>query len=160
MASSSMARESAGLLMFRRVADEIEVFLAHPGGPFWAKKDLGAWTIPKGQPNGDEEPLATAIREFVEETSLSPKGPYIDLGSVRQKAGKVVRAWAFEGDADPASVRSNSMKVEWPRGSGKWLTFPEIDRCEWFTAQEGLLKINSAQAEFVNRLASHLGSAP
>ncbi len=130
-----MARRSnvsAGLLLFRRSRDELEVFLAHPDGPFWEDRDLGAWNVPKGLVEEGEDPLATAVREFEEETGIRPEGPFLPLGSVRQKAGKRVHAWAWEGEANPRRVRSNNMRAEWPRGSGRWLTFPEVDRCEWF----------------------------
>ena len=117
---------SAGLLLFRRPKGRLEVFLAHPGGPFWKNRDLGAWTVPKGLVEEGEEPLVAAIREFEEETSVRPKGPFVPLGSVRQKAGKLVHAWAWEGEVDPRQVRSNLMRAEWPRGSGRWLTIPEV----------------------------------
>jgi predicted NUDIX family NTP pyrophosphohydrolase len=148
---------SAGLLLYRRTAGGLEVFLAHPGGPFWAKRDAGAWTIPKGVLNPGEEPLAAACREFEEETGLAPTGPFLPLGSVKQKAGKRVHAWAWEGDADPTAVRSNLMTTEWPRGSGRKLTFPEVDRCAWFDPQTARGKINPAQAEFIAELERQLG---
>lgn len=144
---------SAGLLLFRRAPrDEIEVFLAHPGGPFWAKRDAGAWTIPKGVPHDGEELLETARREFHEETGILLHGPFMTLGSVRQRAGKVVHAWACQGDADPAAVHSNSMPFEWPPRSGRWITVPEIDRCEWFDLPTGRMRINVAQEAFIDRL--------
>jgi predicted NUDIX family NTP pyrophosphohydrolase len=147
---------SAGLLLFRQEANGIELFLAHPGGPFWERRDTGAWTIPKGLSEESEDLLAAACREFQEETGVSPQGPFIPLGSVRQKAGKVVHAWAWEGDADPARVSSNTMQTEWPRGSGRWLTFPEVDRCAWFSPEIAREKINPAQAEFIDRLEAEL----
>jgi predicted NUDIX family NTP pyrophosphohydrolase len=148
---------SAGLLLFSRAArDEIEIFLAHPGGPFWAKRDAGAWTIPKGVPHEGEELLGTAQREFHEETGILLHGPFIELGSVRQKAGKIVHAWACEGDADPATVSSNSMPFEWPPRSGRWITVPEIDRCEWFDLAAGRVRINVAQEAFIDRLVQRL----
>src|SRR5262245_28795145 len=143
---------SAGLLLYRRTAAGVEVFLAHPGGPFWADRDAGAWTIPKGLINAGEEPLAAARREFEEETGVRPVGPFAPLGSVRQRAGKTVHAWAWEGDADPATVTSNTMQTEWPRGSGRWLTFPEVDRCAWFDPPTARTKINAAQARFIDEL--------
>ena len=143
---------SAGLLLYRRAPGGLEVFLAHPGGPFWVRKDEGAWTIPKGVVDEGEELLAAARREFEEETGIRPEGPFLPLGSVRQKAGKVVHAWAWEGDADPASVRSNVTRTEWPRGSGRWHTYPEIDRCAWFDLETAKRKINPAQAELIDRL--------
>lgn len=143
--------------MYRRHGGRLEVFLAHPGGPIWKSRDAGAWTIPKGLVNKDEEPLAAARREFEEETSLSPQGPFLELGAVRQKAGKTVHAWAVEGDADPAEVKSNLTKMEFPRGSGRWLTFPEVDRCEWFGTEVARDKINPAQSELIDRLERLLG---
>jgi predicted NUDIX family NTP pyrophosphohydrolase len=147
---------SAGLLLYRLVGGALEVFLAHPGGPFWRDRDLGAWTIPKGVLEDGEDPLAAAQREFAEETSVAPVGPFLSLGSVRQKAGKVVHAWAWEGDADPARVASNSMRSEWPRNSGRFITFPEVDRCEWFDPATARLKMNPAQAAFIDRLEAAL----
>jgi predicted NUDIX family NTP pyrophosphohydrolase len=149
---TKIAKASAGLLLFRRSRKRLELFLAHPGGPFWRNRDLGAWTIPKGVPEPGEDLMATACREFQEETGVSPRGPFIPLGEIRQKAGKVVHAWAWEGDADAQAITSNTMKAEWPRGSGKWLTFPEVDRCEWFEPDAARQKINPAQAEFIARL--------
>jgi len=143
---------SAGLLLFRRVHGRLEVFLAHPGGPFWANRDLGAWTIPKGVIDDGEDSLAAAEREFQEETGIAPRGPYFPLGKVVQRAGKTVHGWAWEGDADPASIRSNTMRCEWPPHSDEWVVVPEIDRCEWFNPETARLKINSAQAEFIDRL--------
>jgi len=149
---------SAGLLLFRRSGGRLEVFLAHPGGPFWRDRDQGAWTVPKGLLEEGEDELAAAVREFEEETAVRPEGPYLPLGSVRQKAGKLVHAWAWEGEADPRRVRSNLMRAEWPRGSGRWLSFPEVDRCEWFDASEARQKINPAQAELIDRLEAALCS--
>ena len=141
--------------------------LAHPGGPFWAKRDAGAWSIPKGLPerqpdslnDADEELLAAARREFEEETGLHPAGPFQELGEVRQKAGKVIHAWACEGDADPASLKSNETRAELPYGSGRWITFPEVDRYLWCDPQTAREKLNPAQAEFVDRLEAVLLSA-
>jgi predicted NUDIX family NTP pyrophosphohydrolase len=151
---------SAGLLLFRRTSGSIELFLAHPGGPFWHGREAGAWTIPKGLAELDEDLLAAACREFEEETGVKPLGPFIPLGSVRQKAGKVIHAWAWEGDADPTAVTSNSMKVEWPRGSGRWATFPEVDRCAWFRPSEARERLNPAQAELIDRLETALAIQP
>ncbi len=151
---------SAGLLLYRRSAGGLEVFLAHPGGPFWLKRDDGAWTIPKGVAEAGEDILAAARREFEEETGIHPVAPFLSLGSIRQKAGKQVHAWAWEGDADPASVTSNTMQTEWPRGSGRVLTFPEVDRCAWFDPQAARRKINPAQAEFIDRLELALSAPP
>ncbi|MBI4410312.1 MAG: NUDIX domain-containing protein [Gemmatimonadetes bacterium] len=147
---------SAGLLLYRRRGGGLEVFLGHPGGPFWARKDAGAWSIPKGLVDADEEPLAAARREFEEETGARLAGPFLPLGSVRQKGGKVVHTWAVEGDVDPATIRSNVTRLEWPRGSGRWLTFPEVDRCGWFDLATAREKINPAQAEFLDRLAEQV----
>lgn len=149
------AKESAGLLMFRRRGGHFEVLLAHPGGPFWANKDEGAWTIPKGLLDG-QQPLEAARREFEEETGVQPEGPFIPLGSITQKAGKVVHAWAWEGDADPADMRSNDVRTEWPKGSGKWITVPEVDRCEWLSGDEARRRINPAQGELIDRLIAVL----
>ena len=150
------ATVSAGLLLFRRPGGHLEVFLAHPGGPFWVNRDAGAWTLPKGLLDADEDPLAAACREFREETGVTPVGPYLPLGSVKQKAGKTIHAWAWEGDADPDCAASNLMRTEWPRGSGNWLTFPEVDRCAWFEPAAAREKLNPAQGAFVERLVAAL----
>ncbi|HEY8258641.1 MAG TPA: NUDIX domain-containing protein [Gemmatimonadales bacterium] len=150
MPNSSPA--SAGLLLFRRTPAGLQVFLAHPGGPFWQQRDAGAWTIPKGMINPGESPLEAARREFQEETGIVPVGPFVELGSVKQKGGKVVHAWAWEGDADPVSVTSNPATMEWPRGSGRSITFPEVDRCAWFDVPAAREKINPAQSELLDRL--------
>lgn len=143
---------SAGLLLFRWSDSGLEVFLAHPGGPFWTRRDTGAWTIPKGVVDEGEDVFDAARREFHEETGITPVGPFVSLGSIKQKAGKAVHAWAWEGDADPDRIVSNDTRAEWPRGSGQWLTFPEVDRCAWFTIDEARGKINPAQAELLDRL--------
>jgi predicted NUDIX family NTP pyrophosphohydrolase len=148
---------SAGLLLFRRGSAGLELFLAHPGGPFWSHKDAAAGTIPKGVIEPGEEALAAALREFEEETGIRPEGPFLPLGSIRQKAGKEIHAWAWEGNADPACVTSNMVRTEWPRGSGRWLTFPEVDRCGWFDSKTAREKINPAQAELIDRLEAALG---
>jgi predicted NUDIX family NTP pyrophosphohydrolase len=152
---------SAGLLLFRRGAGStaLEFFLAHPGGPFWANREDGAWTIPKGGVEAGEAILDAARREFQEETGIAPAGPFIDLGSIRQRAGKVVHAWAFEGDADPDTIVSNSRTTEWPRGSGRMITFPEVDRCGWFDATAARGRINAAQGELLTRLEQMLATA-
>jgi predicted NUDIX family NTP pyrophosphohydrolase len=149
---------SAGLLLYRR-RDGLEVLLAHPGGPFWADRDEGAWTIPKGLVDEGEEPLAAACREFEEETGMRPGGPFISLGETRQKAGKRVLAWACEGDADASQMKSNLVRAEWPRGSGRWLTFPEVDRCAWFAPPAARVKLNPAQAAFIDRLEARFESS-
>ena len=150
------ATVSAGLLLFRRAAEGLEVFLAHPGGPFWRQRDAGAWTIPKGVVNEGEELLAAAQREFQEETGLLPRGPFLALGFIRQRSGKQVHAWAWEGNADPTLVTSNSMQCEWPRGSGTFITFPEVDRCAWFDLPTARAKLLAAQAELLDRLEATL----
>ena len=147
---------SAGLLLYRRSQKGLELFLAHPGGPFWRDKDTGAWTIPKGVLDPDEDPLDAARREFTEETGIQPKEPFIPLGSVRQRAGKTIHAWAWEGDADASATTSNEMRTEWPRGSGRWITFPEVDRCAWFDPITARTRINPAQAELIDRLEAML----
>jgi predicted NUDIX family NTP pyrophosphohydrolase len=138
--------------MYRRSSGGLDLLLAHPGGPFWKSKDAGAWSIPKGVVEEGEDLLATAVREFQEETGIVPQGPYLNLESVKQKAGKVIHAWAFEGDTDPALIVSNTMRMQFPPGSGRWITVPEVDRCAWFAPAEAKQKINPAQAELIERL--------
>jgi predicted NUDIX family NTP pyrophosphohydrolase len=154
---SKRSSVSAGLLLFRRVDGRLEVFLAHPGGPFWVRRDRGAWTIPKGGVEPGEDALDAARREFQEETGITPHGAFIPLGSVRQRAGKVVHGWAWEGDADESAITSNTTETEWPRGSGRRITYPEVDRCRWFAPEEARQRMNPAQAAFVDRLQRHLG---
>jgi len=151
-----VAKRSAGLLLYRATERGIEVFLAHPGGPFWAKKDAGAWTIPKGEVDAGEEPLAAAIREFAEETGTTPAGEFRALPPVRQAGGKAVLAWAIAGDLDAAAIRSNSFEMEWPPRSGKRRTFPEIDHAQWFALDEARTRINPAQAALLDALAEML----
>jgi predicted NUDIX family NTP pyrophosphohydrolase len=156
-----MARTSAGLLMYRRTPGGVEVFLVHPGGPFWARKDAGAWSIPKGEYlAGEEDALEAARREFEEETGIVPEGEFVELGTARQGSGKTVTAWAFEGDADPASIRSNAFMLEWPPKSGKQREFPEVDRAEWLTPEAAAEKILRGQAVFLQRLAEILDGDP
>lgn len=150
---------SAGLLLYRRSQNGLEIFLAHPGGPFWKAKESGAWTIPKGVIDPEEDPLDAARREFTEETGIEPQGPFVPLGSIRQRAGKTIHAWAWEGDADANSTTSNEMRTEWPRGSGRWITFPEVDRCAWFGSVTAKARINPAQAELIDRLEALLDGA-
>ena len=140
-----MAKRSAGILLYRRREGALEVFLAHPGGPFWARKDLGAWTIPKGEIDDGEDPLEAARREFAEEIGVRLDGEFRELDPIRQKGGKLVLAWAVEGDCDPAAVRSNLFSMEWPPKSGKLAEFPEVDRAAWFTLEEAKAKILPSQ---------------
>jgi predicted NUDIX family NTP pyrophosphohydrolase len=151
------AARSAGILLHRRGIDGIEVLLVHPGGPFWARKDLGAWSIPKGELDEGEDPRACALREFAEETGTRlPDGALEELGSVKLKSGKLVLAFAAAGDLDPAAVRSNTFELEWPPRSGRTQSFPEIDRAEWFGLRAAREKLNPAQAELVDRLEALL----
>ena len=147
-----MAKVSAGLLMYRRRGGRVEVLLVHPGGPFWRNKDAGAWSIPKGEVQAGEDPLAAARREFEEELGLRAEGPFTQLNPVKQRGGKVVHAWAFEGDCDPAAIRSNTFTTEWPPRSGRMAEFPEIDRAEFFTLAEAIGKVNPAQAGLIDQL--------
>jgi predicted NUDIX family NTP pyrophosphohydrolase len=149
-------KQSAGILMFRRRDEQIEVFLVHPGGPFWAKKDLGAWTIPKGEYSEGEEPLLAAQREFAEETGFVPEGDFIALGEVRQAGGKQVRAWAVEGGCDPAALVSNTFSLEWPPRSGGFIQVPEVDRGGWFSLSKARDRILKAQAAFLDALIEAL----
>jgi predicted NUDIX family NTP pyrophosphohydrolase len=155
-----MARKSAGLLLYRKTDDGIEVLLAHPGGPMWAKRDEGAWSVPKGEIEAGELPIDVARREFEEETGHpAPAGELRPLGEVVQKSGKVVVAWAARGDLDPATARSNTFPLEWPPGSGNWTDVPEVDRFEWFAPDEARRRLNPAQAPFVDRLVEGLETA-
>jgi predicted NUDIX family NTP pyrophosphohydrolase len=148
-------RRSAGLLLYRRSGDQLEVLLAHPGGPLWTKRDAGAWTVPKGEVEPGEDPPAVARREFEEETGQRPPdGDYLSLGEIRQKSGKYVVAWAAEGDLDPTTAKSNTFPLEWPSGSGDWIDVPEIDRVAWFDLDEARTKLNPAQVAFIDRLAA------
>jgi predicted NUDIX family NTP pyrophosphohydrolase len=155
--SHKAGRTSAGLLLWRRRKGRVEVLLAHPGGPPWAKKDLGHWTIPKGEIEEGEELFAVALREFAEETGHpAPEGPLVDLGEIRQKSGKVVLGWAAEGDLDAAAAVSNTYDMEWPPRSGRTQSFPEIDRVEWFDLDEARRKLKDAQVPFLERLEAAL----
>lgn len=147
-----MPKISAGLLMYRRRDGQPEFFLVHPGGPFWKNKDAGAWTIPKGELCETEDELACAQREFEEETGIKPQAPFIKLTPIKQKGGKIVHAWAFEGDADPAQIKSNTFELEWPPRSGKFLTFPEVDKAAFFHLAEAKVKINPAQTALLEEL--------
>jgi predicted NUDIX family NTP pyrophosphohydrolase len=150
-------RRSAGLMMYRRRRDGLEVFLVHPGGPFFAKKDLGAWGVPKGEYLDDEQPLEAAIREFKEETGFGVTDDFISLGWIQQAGGKIVTAWAFEGDCDPSKLVSSSCEVEWPKRSGRKIEIPEVDRGEWFSIEEARERIKSTQEPFLDRLLLALG---
>jgi predicted NUDIX family NTP pyrophosphohydrolase len=150
---------SAGLLMYRRRSNDFEFLLVHLGGPFWAKKDAGAWFLPKGEVNPGEDERSAAIREFTEETGLAPSAHLIPLATVTHKSGKIVHAWAFEGDCDPATVRSNTFEMEWPPHSGKTKTFSEIDRAAFFTLDAAREKMHPAEFEFLPRLLQLLSPA-
>jgi predicted NUDIX family NTP pyrophosphohydrolase len=152
-----MPKRSAGILMYRRRGAEPEVLLVHPGGPFWKNKDLGAWSIPKGEYSESEDPLAAAKREFEEETGLTPQGECFPLGELVQGGRKIVTAFAFEGDFDPATLRSNTFELEWPPRSGRKAAFPEVDRAQWFTPADARRKILKGQAEFITRLLTAIG---
>lgn len=151
----NIAKKSAGLLLFRRQGPGLEVLLVHPGGPFWTRKDEGAWSIPKGEFQ-DEEPLQAAIREFNEETGMMPTGRFIDLGALKQAGGKTVYAWGLEADFDPANLRSNTFTLEWPKGSGLLREFPEVDRAGWFALSEARKKLLKGQAPFLEELERKL----
>jgi len=140
-----MTKRSAGLLLYRVREGTLEVFLVHPGGPFWAKKDLGAWSIPKGEIDEGEEPLEAARREFEEETGFTPEGMFRELTPVRQRSGKIVHAWAVEGDCESAAIRSNTFSMEWPPRSGRQQEFPEVDRAGWFSIPEARERILDGQ---------------
>ena len=157
-----MPKQSAGLLLYRLRDAQIEVLLAHPGGPFYARKDSGVWTIPKGEVGAGEDLLAAALREFEEELGFAPAGDFAPLGSITQKSGKIVHAWAFEGEWDPGRIRSNTFAMEWPPRSGRQVEFPEVDRAEFFRIEEARRRINPAQAELLSRLERALaqGSPP
>lgn len=150
-----MGKKSAGLMLYRQASDGsgLEILLVHPGGPFWRKKDEGAWTVPKGEFDDDEEPLDAAKREFKEELgSPAPNGDYVTLGSVKQKGGKTVYAWAVKGDFDPGKLESNTFTCEWPPNSKRMQQFPEVDRADWFTPEVAKRKILPAQVPFINGL--------
>ena len=154
-----MPKRSAGLLLYRRREREMEVFLVHPGGPYWSAKDLGAWSIPKGEFTESEEPLAAARREFLEETGFSVDGEFIPLGTIQQASGKLVSAWAVEGDCDPAKLVSNFCEIEWPPRSGKKIEIPEVDRGAWFSLSEAHQRILASQGPILDRLARRFASA-
>jgi len=153
-----MPKKSAGLLLYRRRRGSLEVFLVHPGGPFWPKKDDGAWSIPKGEFNAGENPLDAAKREFQEETGLVAEGEYLPLKPIRQRGGKIVYAWAVQSHFEPAAVNSNTFSMEWPRGSGTMRKFPEVDRAGWFTIDWARRKILKSQLNLLEQLEQTLAS--
>ena len=148
-----MPQKSAGILLYRRRAGALQVLLVHPGGPFWSRKDAGAWTIPKGEIGEGEDPLEAAKRELAEETGLRPEGNFIALDPIRQRAGKAVHAWAIEGDCDAAAIRSNTFTLEWPPKSGRLREFPEVDRAAWLDLDAAREKLIPAQWPFLDQLA-------
>ena len=159
----SHARQSSGILLYRRVGGRLEVLLGHPGGPYWKNQDYGSWSVPKGIAEPDEAAEAVAAREFHEETGFElaavardASQPHLDLGEVALKSGKIIRAWAVEGDLDPALARSNEIVIEWPPRSGRSLLIPEVDRIAWFDVDEARRRAHPAQAEFVDRLLTQL----
>lgn len=145
-------KQSAGILLYKKVKKEIFVLLAHPGGPFWKNKDTGAWSFPKGEFTQEEKPLDAAIREFEEETGFRLNGEFIELQCAKMKSGKIIFAWATEKDIDSTAIKSNEIDIEWPPKSGKKISIPEIDRAEWFSVDDALQKINPTQAGFIARL--------
>jgi predicted NUDIX family NTP pyrophosphohydrolase len=145
-------KQSAGLLLYRRKDRGLEVLLVHPGGPFWARKDLGSWSIPKGEYSSDEDPLEAARREFTEETGFSAEGDFRELPGIRQKSGKLVRAWALQGDLDAKQLKSNTFRMEWPPHSGKFEDFPEVDRAAWFPVETARHKILTSQRPLLDHL--------
>jgi predicted NUDIX family NTP pyrophosphohydrolase len=149
-----MPKRSAGLMMFRKLSDELEVFLVHPGGPLWARKDIGAWTVPKGEYEQDEDPLTAARREFEEETGFQATGEFLDLGVIMQKSGKVVTAWGFEGNCDPADLTSNTCEIQWPPRSGRRLEIPEVDRGRWFSIEEARKYIREEQRPLLDKVCA------
>ncbi len=150
-----MPKRSAGLIMYRSSGEALELLLVHPGGPFWAKKDAGAWSIAKGEVEDGEQYLEAAQREFQEETGFPVQEPFLALGEVKQ-GGKTISAWAFRGDCDPTKLVSNACEIQWPPRSGQKLTIPEIDRCQWFPIEVAKLRIVSAQLPFLERLTTSL----
>jgi predicted NUDIX family NTP pyrophosphohydrolase len=153
-----MAKRSAGLLLYRHRNHSTEVFLVHPGGPFWAKKDLGAWSIPKGEYAEDEDPKAAARREFEEETGFPAPAITFDLGELKQAGGKIVSAWAAEGDCNPENLVSNTCQIEWPPRSGRTMEIPEVDRAAWFSLDQARQRILNSQLPFLDRLLQKLPS--
>jgi predicted NUDIX family NTP pyrophosphohydrolase len=152
-----MPKRSAGILLYRQRGAEPELLLVHPGGPFWQRKDLGAWSIPKGEYSDNEDALVAAKREFEEETGARPEGDFLRLGELVQGGRKIVTAFALEGDFDPATLRSNTFELEWPPRSGRKASFPEVDRAQWFSPAEARQKILKGQSEFITRLLKAIG---
>ncbi len=152
-----MPKRSSGILMFRRAGAGIELLLVHPGGPFWAKRDWGAWSIPKGEYADGEDALAAARREFEEETGACPQGDFLPLGDIVQPGRKIVTAWGVEGEFDPATLKSNRFELQWPPNSGRKAWFPEVDRAAWFSPADAKRKILSGQSEFITRLLEAIG---
>jgi predicted NUDIX family NTP pyrophosphohydrolase len=155
-----MTKRSAGILMFRHSLDALEVFLVHPGGPFWAKKDDGAWSIPKGLQEENENPLDAARREFQEETGRSPEGNFLHLGDFKQPSGKIISAWAVEGSVDESKIKSNLFSMEWPPKSGHMQEFPEVDRAAWFNLHRAMQKVTNGQMPILHSLSAKLGGQP
>lgn len=152
-----MHKQSAGILLYRQKKEGVEVFLVHPGGPYWKNKDAGVWSIPKGEyEDGDKEALATALREFEEETSFYAKGPFTKLTPQTEKSEKIIHAWACEGNCDPTQLKSNTLSIEWPPRTGKQLEIPEVDRGEWFTIAQAKEKIHATQIPFLDELVKNL----
>lgn len=151
-----MVKTSAGLLMYRTSGGVLEVLLVHPGGPFWKNKDDGAWSIPKGEVEPGEDLLATAKREFHEELGLEAAGPFLELAPVKQKGGKIVHAWAFEGDCDPAAISSNTFSIQWPPKSGRQTEFPEVDRAQFFDLQTARSKVNQGQVPLLEEVEARV----
>lgn len=151
-----MMRKSAGILLYRKHNNHLEVFLVHPGGPFWKKKDTGAWSIPKGEFKDEEDALSSAIREFKEETGSDISGEFLSLSPVKLKSGKIIYAWAIEGNIDEKSIVSNEFLLEWPPKSGKQISVPEVDKAAWFSCEEAREKINSAQSNFIDQLEKNI----
>ena len=152
-----MAKKSAGLLLYRFCDRELQVLLVHPGGPFWVKKDVGAWSIPKGEFGEDEAPLTAAIREVQEELGFQVSGEFIALSPVKQKSGKLISAWALQKDLDTQDIKSNTFELEWPPASGKHITVPEVDKAGWFNVEEAKKKINTGQVPLIDELVKLLG---
>jgi len=152
-----MTKKSAGIFMYRFREMKLQVFLVHPGGPFWSRKDKAAWSIPKGEFDDLEAPLEAAKREFQEETGISVTGDFIDLGEVKQPGRKIIYVWAVEGDCDPAAIKSNTFEMQWPPKSGKYKSFPEVDRAGWFSLGAAREKLHKGQVVLIDRLAEKLG---